>query len=1107
MHVEFLLGPAGSGKTFRCLQEVREALGASPDGEPLLLIAPKQATYQLERQLLSDGAVVGYTRLRIVSFERLAKLIFTLSGHSEPRLLNAEGRSMVLQALLSRLHSRLKKFGASARFPGFTEELTQLIQQLHQQRLSPASLGALAREAPGRSKEKLEDLALLFGEYETWLRSENLKDGDSLLALAAERLEQSPALRIDAVWLDGFARVTPQERQLLKVLIRRCDKATLAFCLDEERASEPWHSHWFAVNESVAELKKELKRAGARIRMRIVGKKQAQLELLENFGGASSRFLEPELQHLERYWESPRPMDPYGQPAVRLIECGSVQDEATLAARDILRHVRAGGRFRETAVLVRNLDGYHDVLRRVFLRYEIPFFLDRREPIAHHPVAELTRSALRIIAFNWRTDDWFCALKTGLVPATDAEIDGLENEALGRGWEGAQWLKPLVIRNKPDLEEEVERLRQKLVAPFHQLARDIGPEPTGEELQRGLIHFWQSLGVEQTLQQWTDEAPASERLHETVWEQITSFVENLALAFRRQSQGLRQWIPILERGLETLSVGVIPPVLDQVLIGGVDRSRNPDLEHVFVLGINEGVFPARAAQSVILNESELELLEASGAHLGTNKRVQAGVERYLGYIACTRARKRLTATYALKDCENASLTPSSLVKHLQRLFPRLRQPEIFDSHMRSQQPEHYSELIAPLLAADPRGPLSRIRELAPVANVLDRVQRSDPTTPTLSPRLAEALFGTVHETSVSALEKFGQCPFWFFVDSGLKAEERASFELDFRQQGTFQHEILEEFHRRLEQTGRTWHGVTQEEARKEAGRIADELIPQFAEGMLLANEANRFLALEGKERLQSFVELLIGWMQQYEFEPARVEWSFGLHQSELPAWKIDLGGGRALALRGTIDRLDIHQDSNAEEALAVVMDYKASLREINRLFVDHGIQLQLPAYIAALRQLDAASTLGVRKLRPVGGFFVNLRGNYPSAANREEALADKKDVHKAAFQHRGLFDVSALDILDNRGASEGDQFKYKRAASGEPKTSEREAMERVAFEALLDATEEQLRKFGGEVLSGRIAIDPYKHGNMKACRYCENAAICRIDPWMHSFRRLEEKET
>ena len=49
---------------------------ASPDGPPLILLAPKQATFQLERQLLADDSLRGYTRLHILSFERLARFIF-----------------------------------------------------------------------------------------------------------------------------------------------------------------------------------------------------------------------------------------------------------------------------------------------------------------------------------------------------------------------------------------------------------------------------------------------------------------------------------------------------------------------------------------------------------------------------------------------------------------------------------------------------------------------------------------------------------------------------------------------------------------------------------------------------------------------------------------------------------------------------------------------------------------------------------------------------------------------------------------------------------------------------------------------------------------------
>jgi ATP-dependent helicase/nuclease subunit B len=75
VQIRFLLGPAGSGKTFRCLAEIRDALRDSPEGPPLLLLAPKQATFQLERQLLPGPALSGYTRLQILSFDRLAGFI------------------------------------------------------------------------------------------------------------------------------------------------------------------------------------------------------------------------------------------------------------------------------------------------------------------------------------------------------------------------------------------------------------------------------------------------------------------------------------------------------------------------------------------------------------------------------------------------------------------------------------------------------------------------------------------------------------------------------------------------------------------------------------------------------------------------------------------------------------------------------------------------------------------------------------------------------------------------------------------------------------------------------------------------------------------------
>src|SRR5947209_9757143 len=102
MHLNFLLGPAGSGKTFRCLAEIRAELLARPEGLPLVFLAPKQATFELERELLANGELAGYTRLQILSFERLAEYILEHFVSARPRLLSEEGRVMVLRALLAR---------------------------------------------------------------------------------------------------------------------------------------------------------------------------------------------------------------------------------------------------------------------------------------------------------------------------------------------------------------------------------------------------------------------------------------------------------------------------------------------------------------------------------------------------------------------------------------------------------------------------------------------------------------------------------------------------------------------------------------------------------------------------------------------------------------------------------------------------------------------------------------------------------------------------------------------------------------------------------------------------------------------------------------------
>jgi ATP-dependent helicase/nuclease subunit B len=418
VQARFLLGPAGAGKTFRCLAEIRQALLTEPQGPPLILIAPKQATFQLERQLLADPALPGYTRLHIFSFERLAAFILDRLHQPPPPLLSEEGRAMVLHALLTRRGKDLQIFHASARLPGFARQLSLELRELQRRQLSPAGLLELASRPgmPGSLRRKLRDLSLLLGDYLDWLRKNNLQDADCLLEAAAKALEKSMARStfIAGVWLDGFAEMTPQELTLLAALAPFCEKLTLAFCLDPEQtdAETSWLSIWSGVGKTWRQC---WSRFSAPPGVEVVALSR---------DNPSGRFAaNPVLRHLEANWSQPKDFSGAPSASLRVAVCDTPAAEAVLAAREILAFVRAGGRFREAAVLLRRMDGYHDELRRVFTRYGIPFFLDRRQPVAHHPLAELTRSALRAAARGWQHDDWFGALKSGLVSDDDAAVD------------------------------------------------------------------------------------------------------------------------------------------------------------------------------------------------------------------------------------------------------------------------------------------------------------------------------------------------------------------------------------------------------------------------------------------------------------------------------------------------------------------------------------------------------------------------------------------------------------------------------------------------------------------------------------------------------------
>lgn len=1075
----------------------------SPEGAPLLLVAPKQSTYELERQLLQDRALPGYTRLHVLSFERLARWVFEELRCPFPELLDEQGRIMVLRGILAAHRKELKLFRASARLTGFSQQLSALLSELQRNRVTPENLRQSAEKLGAASLAlKLQDLATLQQLYLEWLGDHQLQDSDSLLDFAVEALKQrreqagtrpEPGLReIEQLWVDGFAEMAAQEQELLLMLLPFCARATITFCLEQAPAGDTsWLSQWTIVRKSYERFTAAVaeKLPSAQVTTEVM----ARGEKANRFTGS------PLLQRLEAVWggSGSVPVAPRraaaSAGALRVVSCADQEREASLAAQEVVRHVRSGGRYRDVTILVRDLESYHLTIQRIFGRYEIPLFLDRRESVSHHPLAELTRSALRTMAFGWQAEDWFAALKTGLVPAGETDIDELENEALARGWEGQLWQKPLNVKDDAELTAWVQRLQKRLVAPFQKLAAALGVHEgrcNGSELAAALNRFWSQLGIEEQLRDWAGKAVEGHEsftppaVHATVWEQMNTWLQNLELAFPEERLKLREWLPILDAGLAGLTVGVIPPALDQVLVGAIDRSRNSQSALVLLLGFNEGVFPAHPEPGVLLNEADRAELERSGL-LVDSARQQLARERYHAYVACTRATRRLVVTCALQDEEGTPLNPSPFFTRLAQLCPDVVS-ETVESERDWRRAEHVCEL--PLLRLElQKEPLS-----------------TGPDCSRLSAELAARLYGPVLVTSVSRLEQFAACPFKFFVHSGLRAEERKRYEFDAREQGTFQHDVLAVFHEELRRENKRWRDISPEDARQRIRRLSEALAGSYRDGLLRATEQSRFAARVMSSALQDFVATLVEWMRgQYLFEPALVELPFGMGGSS-PAWTLDLENGHSLQVQGRIDRVDLFRLAANDEALCVVLDYKSGQKKLDSVLLAHGIQLQLLTYLNVLRHLPKPKDLfGAARIMPAGAFYVSFYGKLASEANRDDALAETGQSRKLSYRHTGRFDREALPQLDCRpDATQGDQFNFRRTNTGQLHKNCAEALTREEFIALLNQNMEALKRFGREIYAGNLKPDPFRKGSVIACDQCDYQSVCRVDPSIHRFRVL-----
>ncbi|MHA6483719.1 helicase-exonuclease AddAB subunit AddB [Paenibacillus sp. strain BS8-2] len=1169
MPLQFVIGRSGSGKTGYCIEAIRAQLRQKPDGPPLVMLVPEQATFQSEYAMLKDSGITGTMRAQALSFRRLAFRVMQETGGTALVPISDTGKHMLLYKIVHREAGRLRLFGSGADQPGFIDRLAELLTEWKRYGVSAGAVEGQAGNETNSSMldRKLHDLALIYDGLENELAGRYM-DAEAYLSYLHEGYRHATTMTGTQIWVDGFHGFTPMEFQALSALISSSELVTVALTLDQEYAlgESPHELNLFhPTAETYLTLLKLADEAGVEV-----------LPTINLNSGAvvSERFkASPRLGHLERYYGGRRTVYKASESEsesetiedLSLHAAPSRRAEVEAVARDMLRKARVEGlRWRDMAVMVRNAEEYADYVSLVFADYEIPYFVDQKEKALHHPLVEFIRSALETVLHGWRYDAVFRCLKTEMLFPVDRSIprewfDRLENYALAAGIDGWKWLdrKSWKPQMPVSLDEDsvietvsasaqrefdiVMAAREAAVPHLRRFAEQLSQSETVAGMAESLYHLLDRTDAADRLEMWSGDDLAAGRTqrarsHRQLWDNVMGLLDQLVELAGNEKVSPELFAGMVETGLDSLTLAAVPPALDQVLVGSMDRTRSRGIAVNYVLGVNEGVVPMRTKEDGLLSEAERDILTSAGLSMAPSAKRRLLDERYMAYNALTTPSKHLWISWTTADDEGKSLLPSELIRQVQGMFPGILihdQPAEPSIALSPQEQKSFlvhplrtlSYLVVALRQSQQQGVVlepywldaynwyaARPEWQSKLALLASSLQyRNDEAD--LPEVLARELYGARMQVSVSRMERFVSCPFQHFAIHGLKLRERKLYKLAAPDIGQLFHAALSSLASKL---GGGWGGMNKAAIKSAASDTVDELAPKLQSSILLSSGRFAFVARKLKEIVSQAAIILGEHARRAEFQPIGLEIDFG-PGGKLPPMVLQLPGGAEMEVVGRIDRVDAAETEGG--LLLRVMDYKSSATSLKLEEVAHGLSLQMLTYMDVLVTYSQ-EWLG-QKASPAGVLYFHVHNPVMSLSNRTTEQ-DASDLLLKRYKTKGLLSANAevIRLMDGnleQGYSELLPVALKKDGSFYSSSS---VVTDDQWSTLRRSVRRTITRIGHSIQQGDVSIEPYRLGDQTPCQYCDYKPVCQFDPLVsgndyrklpistdeEAWRRIEEDE-
>lgn len=663
------------------------------------------------------------------------------------------------------------------------------------------------------------------------------------------------------------------------------------------------------------------------------------------------------------------------------------EEELATTCRTILDLVETNGYgFDQIGVAARTLDPYRPYVQSIFDRHRIPFYTTASQPLIEEPICKLI---LLLVALP--LNDFYRASVLDVVTSPLYMTDLHDDRSIS--YRPEQWkllVQALHITHGAEEWKRLERASQASVMldggenlvdaltitpevicllwqVVSQLMEDCSILPSRGAIGR-MVTACRAL-VDRRLRRHeavpsTADADVLLARQAMTWDAIDRlWLTLMELEPLNEEMTWAEFVELLTHTFERTTRPFHDGSSQGVMVCDVMEARGVPFKALFILGLNEKVFPRYIREDAFLRDCHRRVLDATLGFKVDEKLAAYGEESLLFRLCCQAASHRLFLSYQRADESGRMLAASPFLGEARRLFAHGEQPiDVVPRRLSDRVLQRPSiKLFLPpgeltqWLAINGQDPTDLVQALGHDAetlrhraSALERIEENgtalncfDGITGTL-----EAHWSRVIERGLAPtpLERYARCPFQYFVADVLRLEpSRVAIgqEPDTALIGTLCHASLRRVYEQLVKEG--WPAEQATGKGKEQTIRAS--VEQAAADLESQHRTGHYLLWELVKEL--IATLVIAAVEADEAEQAEHPYTPVAFEVEGEGTVPDVLHEGSLKIRGRIDRLDRHRMSGALRVLDYKFKVGSAMKPEDRHLAQsavRGYRLQPPLY-------------------------------------------------------------------------------------------------------------------------------------------------------------------